>query len=352
MSFVRALALSPWLLASTAAVASEVPLPERGHATNPVWSKDGAWLAFELNDFDGGIKLFAVSVAGGHASGQPKSVAVPGASSSFSSGKSVATGTVWHPEGILVFEGAAGGAGARLYFWQPGGQSPAELLNSSQVGGDLSWPAVSPDGSKMAFVSDKSGSGDVFLWDRSSGGISQLVSSPQSEASLAYSADGRLAFSRKNLGGEDLFSLTAAGELQPRIGGNGDQTRPVWAGDTVVYFSSESGDGKWKLMASDAVGKRRTIASDVRLPYRATPAISPDGQWVLYGTSNAEAAGSVFATKVDGSRTVKIATGHVACGEPAVVTANGRTFLAYTALPGEGADWRQLNIVDITGKLN
>jgi Tol biopolymer transport system component len=350
MSLARALALAPWLMLGSAAVAAEVPLPARGHATNPVWNKDGSWLAFELNDFDGGIQLFAVSVSGTNSTGQPKSLKVPGASSSFSAGKSVATGSVWHPEGILVFEGAAGGSGSRLYFWQPGGQSPAELLNSGQAPGDLSWPAVSPDGTKMAFVSDKSGKGDVFLWDRASGGITQVVASPQSEASLAYSADGVLAFSRKNLGGEDLFSVRN-GALEPRIGGNGDQTRPAWAGSTVVYFSSETGDGNWRIMASDAVGKRRVLAKDVRLPYRAAPALSPDGQWVLYGTSNAEAAGFIYATRVDGSRTVKIPTGHVACGEPSVVAAGDRLILAYTSLPAEGADWRQLNLVDVSDKL-
>lgn len=350
MSTLRALALTPWLLAGSVAVAADVPLPERGHASNPVWSADGAWLAFELNDFDGGIKLFAVPVTGANSTGQPTGLKVPGAASAFSAGKSVATGAVWHPDGILVFEGGAGGGSARLHFWMPNGQSPAELLNSTQIPGDLSWPAISADGKKMAFVSDKSGAGDVFVWDRASGQIEQAVASPQSEASLRYSASDQLAFSRKNLGGEDLFSVTA-GTLEPRIGGNGDQTRPAWAGSTMVYFSSESGDGKWKLMASDAVGKRRVIASGVRLPYRAPPAVTPDGQWVLYGTADSEASGAIFASRVDGSKTVKIDTGHVACGEPAVVSAGSNLFLAYTALPSQGADWRQLNILEITSHL-
>lgn len=348
MPFLSPLAL--WAAVGLAS-AAEVSTPERGHASNPVWSRDGAWLAFEMNDFNGGIKLFAVKVAGGNPVGAPTKLVVPGASSSFSSGKSVATGPVWHPEGILVFEGSASGSDARLFFWSPGGQSPAELLNTTQVAGDLSWPAISADGKRVLFVSDATGLGDVYQWDRSSNQIQNVVASNMTESSPRFDAAARFAFSRKNQGGEDLFTF-AGGTVTPHVGGNGDQTRPVWSGEALVFFSSEAGDGQWSIAVSDAVGKRRVVAKEVRLPYRATPALTPDGRWVVYGTANNEEGGTLFATLLDGSRTVKIPTGHVAAGEPSVVNVGGRLMLAYTALPSEGADWRQLHVIDVTDKLN
>jgi hypothetical protein len=48
---------------------------------------------------------------------------------------------------------------------------------------------------------------------------------------------------------------------------------------------------------------------------------------------------------------VEVQTGLVAVGEPSLVNVNGRLFLAFTALPSEGADWRQLHVIDITGKV-
>ena len=58
----------------------------------------------------------------------------------------------------------------------------------------------------------------------------------------------------------------------------------------------------------------------------------------------------MYFTKLDGSGTVEVKTGLAAVGEPAVTTANGKTWLAYTALPSVGSDWRQLHVMDITGR--
>jgi hypothetical protein len=37
-------------------------------------------------------------------------------------------------------------------------------------------------------------------------------------------------------------------------------------------------------------------------------------------------------------------------GEPAITVAGGRSFLSFTALPSSGSDWRQLHVLDVTGK--
>ena len=52
------------LLMSTA-FAVEIPVPSRGHATNPIWSHDGKHLAFEANELAGRIDLFTVKVENG-----------------------------------------------------------------------------------------------------------------------------------------------------------------------------------------------------------------------------------------------------------------------------------------------
>ena len=56
-------------------------------------------------------------------------------------------------------------------------------------------------------------------------------------------------------------------------------------------------------------------------------------------------------SKLDGTKTIRIDTGLVAAGEPSVVTSGGQTYLAFTALPKSGSDWRQLHVVDITNQM-
>lgn len=338
------------LLAVGPADAAEIGVANNGHASNPTWSRDGQWLAFEMNTFGGRVDLYAVKVAAGNAVGAPTQITLPGASSAFAAGGSLAVSPNWHPQGRIIFEGTSSGGTARLYDWAPAGQGTTELLATAQIAGDLSWPTISADGKKVAFVSDASGLGDIYVWDRGSNQVTQVLTSPFSESAPRYGATSDLAYSRKNLGGEDLF-LVQAGKSVPYVGGNGDQSRPTWAGGQVVYFSNDRGQDHWDIVVSAGVGQKKTIARDVRLPDRATPALTPDGQWVAYGMTDPGKDDRIAFVKIDGSQTVEVPTSLVACGEPSITAAAGRWYLAFTALPGQGSAWRRLHVIDITGKL-
>jgi Tol biopolymer transport system component len=340
-----------WLtIALSTATAGQISISERGHASNPSWSPDGGWLSFEVNDYSGSVALFVVKIQGDNPVGVPSKVNIPGQSSMFGASGSMTANTTWHPEVMMIFEGMTSGASSRLYFLQPGGAAPAQLLTSGQIGGDLSWPEISPDGQMMAFVSDHTGEGDIYTWDRQSNAVTPAVQSPYSEMAPAYNAYGQMVYSRKNQGGQDLFTYDGS-RSAPLIGGNGDQTRPIWADRSVVYFSNERGDEHWDIAVTTNPGQKKTIARDVRLPIRSVPALSSDAKWVAYGTALPEHSSAIYIVSVDGSRTVQINTGLVAVGEPSLIDVSGRTMLAFTALPSVGADWRQLHIMDISGEL-
>ena len=347
-SWLMAMSLGLGVCESTAA---EIQHNAAGHVFNPTWSPDGRWLAFEINDYEGTNDLYVVEMMSGSAKSAPSKAQLPGARSSFSSGGSMAGAAVWHPQGALIFEGSNAGGTTRLFLLSPGTQGASELITSSQIRGDLSWPSVSPDGRRVAFVSDVSGAGDIHVWDRGTNSVSRMLTSPFSEMAPSFSASGeKMAYSRKNRGGEDLFVLEGT-SARPWVGGNGDQSRPVYAGETIVFFSNERGDDQWDIATTSAVGSKSVIAKNVRLPLRAQPSLTPDGQWVVYGVSAPEHSHKIFMTRVDGSKTVRIDSGKVAAGEPNVVTVSGQTYLAFTALPNAGADWRQLHVINITNQL-
>jgi Tol biopolymer transport system component len=331
----------------------EINTSGTAHVQNPVWSPDGSWLAYETNNLSNSVELWLVQINGGLAS-QPRQLRIPGASRSFGGGGSVVAAPAWttKPQMMLFFEGSNAGGLLRLYYAMPGSASPSELITTSTVQGNLSSPAMSADGSLFAFSSDASGAGDIFAWELAGGGTPKVVANTEeSENFPAINATGdRLAFSRKG-NGEDLFFWSTSGDSGRLSRAAGDQTRAVWAGDEVLYFSSERGGDHWDVRAvSGEGGSSRLVARDVRLPVRAGPAVTPDAKHVVVVSSDPAMGDRIQIVAIDGSGTTEIETGLVACGEPAVVEVDGRSWLAFTALPAAGADWRGLHVIDITGR--
>lgn len=333
--------------------AGPVRFEGEGHAENPVWSLNGKFLSFEVNRFAGDIDMYFTEVNGDIAK-DAVIVKLPGGGSSFGGSGQVVLNAAWHPGGIAVFEGTNSGGQSRLYFAQPGGASAAEMLDTKKAPGSLTFPAISPDGDVLAYVTDNTGGGDVALWNRSTNAITAVTSTPETEVYPTFSKDGtQLLFTRKKDNDEDVFGRAVAGGPEKSVaGGSGDQTRPAFAADGhIVFFQSGSGEGAWDLAEVDSAGAKKVLAKGIRLPVRARPALTPDGKWVAYGWDDPTKNTKIVLTKVDGSATVEIPTDYVAVGEPALTVQNGRTLLAFTALPSASADWRLLTVVDITDAL-
>ena len=332
--------------------AAEVPLNSRGHATNPVWSIDGKRLAYEINDYAGQIDLYTIEMSGENPQGSANLVKLNIATSSFGGPTGVVAGDpIWHPQqkGMLFFEASYTGSKTRIYMTRLS-SPPRQLIEEATVGGDLSWGTLTPDGNSLLFTSDISGGGDIYKFEIRGQQVVQLTSSDDSEMAPQMHPDGRLTYSHKNSGGEDIYILSD-GNSQLIAGGDGDQTRPVWVNNEVVYFSNEQGGDTWDLRKVNSEGQMKKLAAEIRLPFRSSPSISSDKKWVAYGSVNPEKSDKIWFSRVDGSKTVFYDTGLVACGEPSLIESDGRVLVAFTALPAEGSDWRKLHVRDVTDRL-
>ncbi len=347
-----ALGMLAGLALATTASAGTVRFEGQGHTENPVWSTDGRYIAFEVNPLGSGDTHMFIAEVSGSVAKDAKRMSLPGGGGGFGAGNQVAINPAWSSQGVALFEGSNQGGQFRIYYASPTGGGASEMLPTSMIAGDVTMPTLSPDGSNMAFVSDLTGNGDLRQWNSSTNAITQLTNSEGTEMFPQYSADGsKIVFTRKRNSIEAVYMIDlASGEERTVSSGNTDRSRPAFAGDRVVFLSQR--EAEWDLVSVDMNGQgRETLARNVRVGTHGRPQITPDGRYVAFASNDPTQSSTVTLARVDGSGTVDIPTEFVACGEPAVTVVDGRTYLAFTALPDADAAYRFLEVMDITGRI-
>jgi Tol biopolymer transport system component len=152
---------------------------------------------------------------------------------------------------------------------------PSKLIASTRIDSE---PQYSPDGSRIAFSSDRSGRDEIFVCDGDGGNPQQLTSLVTGNAGVPHwSPDGhRIVFDSNATGQVEIYTINAGGGKPERISeGNG----PSWSGDGGwIYFASErTGQSQvWKLPVNGGPPVQLTKKGGSR------PVESPDHQTVYY----------------------------------------------------------------------
>jgi len=243
----------------------------------------------------------------------------------------------------LVFSSTRHRATSDIYMQRVGSRVVTQLTND--VGQDV-MPKLSPDGSMIAFASDRSGNWDIFVMPVEGGKAVQVTADPSHEVSPSWSPDGsRLVFSRlgEASGRWEMWVTSLAKPGVSRYIGPG--LFPQWCpvagtggegADRILYqLGRERGRrafGLWTLDLSDAgeAGNATQIASSAGQAL-INPSWSPDGGWVVFVRVPLDAArpdgpatphtpnvrsSSVWMASVEGEGELRLTTGHGAALSP------------------------------------
>ena len=158
-------------------------------------------------------------------------------------------------------------------------------------GGMDTRPAWSPDGAHLAFVRDNTRDTDIVEIDVRTGAEVPLADSPAPELDPAYSPDGAfLYYSSSEAGDLDIWRLDRrAGESTPVTTEKGQEVRPQPLADGSLVFVAKVSSAD-TIVVRHADGQTRTVYTDsiasqmrpaVSLDGRRVAASIPRGQWTL-----------------------------------------------------------------------
>jgi Tol biopolymer transport system component len=250
---------------------AEMQLVATSPATDlePKWAPDSKRLGF-ASDRDGGWTVIIADADGGN-------------ERELTPAMSFAHSMWWSPDGDEIVVSAGVENQSEIFLYRVSIEDGAmRQISTGPIDGAPCW---SPNGESIAFVSNRSGSFDIWVVPAEGGEAKRLTSSPELDHSPRWSPDGsKIAFHSRRTGNSDIFVMPAEG---------GDAER-LTHGAATDQYPSWSPDGRWVLFHSNKGGRYNlwVVPAHGGEPLQITnqgdncvrPSWSPDGRHIAFSS--------------------------------------------------------------------
>lgn len=140
------------------------------------------------------------------------------------------------------------------------GATPRPLFRSTREDAEAD---VSPDGRRVAFVSTRSGSREV--WGARSDGLDARALTHFGDARVTgprWSPDGRrIAFSARTDGDADLYAVEPDGRVRALTDTPADEVAPAWSADGHWLYVASDRTGTWQIYRLPAAGGEASVVT-------------------------------------------------------------------------------------------
>lgn len=189
----------------------------------------------------------------------------------------------WSPDGTkIAFASDRNDPGRNdIFVMNADGTGLVQLTTS--VGTDQLQPAWSPDGTRIAYTSNEDNGPGIWLMNADGSGQSVLVNDAASEFDPAWSPDGTtVAYWSFEDGDRDIWTINVDGSARRNVSANNAQDyAPTWApdGSRLAFHSDLDGDDDVYTINPDGTGLLNVSAT---VGYEQNPAWSPDGLRIAF----------------------------------------------------------------------
>ncbi|MGH9366224.1 MAG: hypothetical protein ACRD3M_00945, partial [Thermoanaerobaculia bacterium] len=216
----------------------------------------------------------------------------------------------WPTPLLLVAVGLGSAALASLLTWQfprrapaAGGPEVTKLARITHDTGRSEWPTWSPDGSLLAYSSDRGGDFEIYVRRGDAGQDVNITNNPAQDIQPAFSPDGNsiafistrssrtglikiggtLAYNVRTYGG-DLWVVPALGGAARRLAP--DANFPAWRpeGRRILYVSGVENKRSILEISPDGGAPHAILESEESSWEIQRIACSPDGRWLSFET--------------------------------------------------------------------
>jgi TolB protein len=179
-------------------------------------------------------------------------------------------------------------------------------------------PALSPDGTKLAFATSQDGNSEIYMMDMQTKALQRLTVHSAGDLSPAWSPTGKeMAFTSDRGGGPQIYLMSADGSNVRRLTFDGDyNAAPAWSprGNWIAYVCrSEQRQYKICLISPDGQ-KRAQVTSGAGID--DSPSWSPDGRHLVFSSTTGGKT-QLFMVNGDGKELEQLTSGGVHNSMPA-----------------------------------